>query len=306
MMTSDKIVFRGFNRFFADDNLPVKFDLDQCNYCSMAVYTSKKNYSSIDQVSEEIRNILLNFKTITTSAVTNEKFKNFYGSGKIKFDNKLLLFQQFYSNCYSDAKSTYSTHYRRGLQSKIRKNATKQLQAKELFKDFAGFTNWKEVMTPLVSTTTNLGHALKYAIGEDKKYPGNRLKYRPLYSTTGEFKDDHDGTVGCCVVFTFNNQKYLELAPNDVFALDSKGLLHIDPRIVSENEVSFLGYIPKDNIEMHSALTKGQYEEFGEFFKVHGTNFSSNQYETKFKELVTILKEHIETIITKKYLTTNE
>ena len=131
---------------------------------------------------------------------------------------------------------------------------------------------------------------MKYCSGFDKKYPYG-IRYRPLYDASGRFKEGHDGKVGCCVVFNFTDPQLQAQRPNDVKALQDPGKLHIDPHIVHEEEVSFLGFIPQAQIGMRFFMEFPEFHEEYDGTVMEEYGLEEEEYET-FKQA--ILKEKID------------
>merc|ERR1712146_155763 len=95
-----------------------------------------------------------------------------------------------------------------------------------------------------VSTSSNLEHAAKYGVGF--KYYGQTKPRSPDY----ENGSPRLPVIGLLCVFAFDDDdEYLACNPIDVVQLHNERQLDINPRIVTEQEVSFDGFIPPEMLK---------------------------------------------------------
>jgi len=187
--------------------------------CSM-IGTFEANRRSISEAIQNRLNI-------------DEEVVSYWGGRKQSFQSPILMFQQRYTN--SD--SGFMTDFDWALKvTKIRSNATNLKQRKKLFA-WADDLNVKKAKNPHLSLTRKVEHALRYGFGL-KSYLNEVL--RPDYSVNGV---PSNSLIGHFLYFHVP-EKWMARAM-DVVALHDDHQLKINPRIVTEAEVTFHGGLPK-------------------------------------------------------------
>lgn len=161
-------------------------------------------------------------------------------------------------------------------------------EVREIFKGyrniFQKFTEmdypktWQEAVkrNPFVSFACNAKHGLKYGLGQKSFTGGNEVKLLPEYDKRGNSKNNNLGKLYIAILTPSDIE-----ANNPTFVVDkhSKNKLtiftHNQNNILSENEVSFFGYVPEKLIQFSQSLEVPTFTQ-------KAKNFSALDYEQKF------------------------
>lgn len=116
---------------------------------------------------------------------------------------------------------------------------------------------WTEAMkrNPFVSFSCNADHALRYALGEKSFTGGEDVKLRPGYNSSSAPTNQH---LGRLYIATFSPADLWKLIPTFVIDKHAQNKMkistHNQNNILSEDEVSFLGYLPEGFVKISEVV----------------------------------------------------
>ncbi len=255
-------------------------------YSPMAIWASTNANMTTDQAADQINNAFIQLND--TKSINGRPLTDFWSTNTFQFENAGYAHQQFYTNCYSNPDSSYRTFFAYGHpNARIRTNATKQLQAKLIFNKFAPILgqNYSNIINPLVSTSKQLPHALKYASGEDKKYPYG-TQFRPIYDARGRLPNDEEFVeMGRLITYTMTAGDYLGSVHYDVQELNTLGKICIRARVIHEAEVSFPGKVPQSVVNCHALKLPSFHDDWHEEMELEYGILNKDEYNT-FKRIM--------------------
>lgn len=199
---------------------------------------------------------------------------------KFKAESEILYnkFHETYTNDHEQFHDCLATP-EKGKDAPTR-NAFKQYRwvfqnfAEKLYPD-----TWKEAVkrNPFVSFSCNAEHGLKYAVGQKSFTGGADVKLSPNYDKEGKPKNKYLGKLYTAILSPADIWKL-----NPTFVVDKhaknkvKISTHPTNNILTENEISFSGYVPTGLIKSSAVITvddlpkeeKKNYEIINKYFNI--------------------------------------
>lgn len=152
---------------------------------------------------------------------------------------------------------------------------------RRIFKEIAEENeNWKKAVkrNPFVSFSCNARHGLRYSLGLKSFTGGDEVKLLPEYRRNGSPRNKHLGRVYGAI---FHPKDILKLDPTFVLDKYARNKITINTNfnndILAEKEISFLGYLPGDLIQISVPIDV--------------PSFRTSDYPTEYEELFGINKE---------------